>query len=102
MDGTGHAFQRCDLPAPGGVTLATKPGTPIEAAEIRHGKGIFRGVRYHPDLSLAEIAASTAHQSEDVTEQGLARDQGEVDALTGRCGTSTPRRAAWTYHGSQA
>ena len=102
MDGTGHALQRCDRPAPGGATLATNPDSPVKAAEIRYEKGIFRGVQYHPELSLAEIAASTAHQSEDVTEQGLARDRGEVDALTGRCGTSTPCRAAWTWHGSQA
>lgn len=69
---------------PGGFSLAANPDTPIEAAEIRHGPGVFWGVQYHPELSLAEIAASTAHQADDVIDQGLARDKDEVDALAAR------------------
>lgn len=68
----------------GGVTLAANPDTPIEAAEIRHEKGVFWGVQYYPELSPGEIAASTAHQAVDVISQGLARDQGQVDAMTAR------------------
>ncbi|MBU2956123.1 gamma-glutamyl-gamma-aminobutyrate hydrolase family protein [Paracoccus sp. 1_MG-2023] len=69
---------------PGGLTLAANPDTPIEAAEIRHGPGIFWGVQYHPELSLDEIAASTAHQADDVIAQGLACDKDEVEAMTAR------------------
>ncbi|MGR3248706.1 MAG: type 1 glutamine amidotransferase [Paracoccus sp. (in: a-proteobacteria)] len=69
---------------PGGFSLAANPDTPIEAAEIRHGQGIFWGVQYHPELALAEVAASTAHQADDVIDQGLARDKGEVDAIAAR------------------
>ncbi|MCQ0971993.1 gamma-glutamyl-gamma-aminobutyrate hydrolase family protein [Paracoccus sp. TK19116] len=68
----------------GGVSLAKNPDTPIEAAEICHGQDVFWGVQYHPELSLGEIAASTAHQANDVIDQGLARDKSEVGAIAAR------------------
>lgn len=69
---------------PGGSSLAANPDTPIEAAEIRYSQGIFWGAQYHPELSLGEIAASTAHQADDLIGQGLARDKGEVEAMAAR------------------
>lgn len=69
---------------PGGIVLASNPDTPVEAAEIRHGRGIFWGVQYHPELSLGEIAASTAHQADDVIRQGLARDRDDLQVMIAR------------------
>lgn len=78
-----HSSVVTRLPS-GGFSLAANPDTPIEAAEIRHGRGIFWGVQYHPELSLGEIAVSTAHQADDIIKQGLARDQREVRAMAAR------------------
>lgn len=65
---------------PGGIRLAQSKATPMEAAEIRSGNGVFWGVQYHPELDLAEIAASIRRQSKDVMEQGLARDEASIEA----------------------
>lgn len=78
-----HSSVVTRLPA-GALSLAANPDTPIEAAEIRHGRGTFWGVQYHPELSLSEIAASTVHQAEDVIDQGLARDRRDVEAMAAR------------------
>ncbi|WP_378949404.1 type 1 glutamine amidotransferase [Paracoccus sp. R86501] len=78
-----HSSVVTRLPA-GGTNLAANPDTPIEAAEIRHGRGIFWGVQYHPELSLSEIAASTLHQAEDIIDQGLARDRRDLDDMAAR------------------
>ena len=69
---------------PGGTALAANPDTPIEAAEIHHGQGVFWGVQYHPELSLGEIAASTMHQADDIIDQGLARHQRDLRDMTAR------------------
>jgi GMP synthase (glutamine-hydrolysing) len=39
------------------VILASNDLTPIQAAEIRHEGGVFWGVQYHPEFSLAELAS---------------------------------------------
>ncbi|WAJ27186.1 glutamine amidotransferase-related protein [Antarcticirhabdus aurantiaca] len=65
---------------PGGTVLASTKTTPVEAAEIRSGNGVFWGVQYHPELTIAEIAASLRRQSDDLMEQGMARDRSAVEA----------------------
>ncbi len=52
--------------------LARNADTPVEAAEIRHGNGTFWGVQYHPEISLAEVAASLRRQASDLVDEGLA------------------------------
>ena len=64
----------------GAVLLAGNGVTPVQAAEIRHGGGVFWGVQYHPELPLDEIAGALRRQSSDLIEQGLARDEADVDA----------------------
>ena len=44
-------------PTPDCVILASNDLTPIQAAEIRHEGGVFWGVQYHPEFSLAELAS---------------------------------------------
>jgi GMP synthase (glutamine-hydrolysing) len=56
------------------ILLASNGQTLVQAAEIRHDGGIFWGVQYHPELSLAEIAAALRRQSDDLIEHGLAPD----------------------------
>ena len=63
--------------------LASNGVTKVQAAEIRHAGGVFWGVQYHPELPLDEIAGAARRQSDDLVEQGLARDKAAVDAYAG-------------------
>lgn len=63
----------------GATLLATNGVTAVQAAEIRMGPGVFWGVQYHPELSLAEAAAALRRQAADIVESGLARSDGEVE-----------------------
>ena len=42
----------------GAVLLATNTLTNVQAAEIRHGEGVFWGVQYHPEIGLDEVAGA--------------------------------------------
>lgn len=61
------------------VLLAGNAVTAVQAAEIRHDRGIFWGVQYHPELSLAEIAAALRRESGALVNAALARSESEVD-----------------------
>ncbi len=63
----------------GAVCLATNAISAVQAAEIRHGDGVFWGVQYHPELSLGEAAAALRRQSSDLIEAGLARRHADLD-----------------------
>ena len=75
-----HGDEVEDLPE-GGTLLATNPVTRVQAVEIRHDRGIFWGVQYHPELALGEIAIALRDQAEDLVSAGLA-DSG--DDVSGR------------------
>lgn len=66
-----HSSVVTTLP-PGARVLARNADTPVEAAEIRHGNGVFWGVQYHPEITLAEVAASLRRQASDLVDAGLA------------------------------
>lgn len=74
-----HTDEVADLPA-GATLLATNGETRVQAAEIRHGGGVFWGVQYHPELPLDEVAAALERQADDLVAHNLARDRGEVEA----------------------
>lgn len=63
---------------PGAVLLAGNDVTRVQAAEIRHGGGVFWGVQYHPELSLEEIAVALRAQADDLIEAGLAEGEADV------------------------
>lgn len=63
----------------GATLLASNAVTPIQAVEIRHDGGVFWGVQYHPELSLAEVAAALRRQSDDLIEHKLAADAADVE-----------------------
>ena len=65
---------------PGAVLLASNGTARVQAAEIRHGAGVFWGVQYHPELAPGEIAAALRRQSGDLVEAGLADQAGDVEA----------------------
>ncbi|MFW2830778.1 type 1 glutamine amidotransferase [Sphingomonas sp. ID0503] len=74
-----HGDEVSELP-PEGRVLATNAAGQINAAEIRFDRGIFWGVQYHPELSPGEIGAALRRSAETLIEEGLARDQADVDA----------------------
>lgn len=73
-----HADEVERLPE-GATLLAGNRVTPIQAAEIRRDRGIFWGVQYHPELSLAEIAAALRRESEALVKAELAQSDDEVE-----------------------
>ena len=64
---------------PGALLLATNGVTRIQAVEIRHDKGIFWGVQYHPELAIGEIAVALRSQEEELVATGLADTKREVE-----------------------
>lgn len=77
-----HSSEIVDLP-PGATVLASTRTTPVQAIEIRRGNGVFWGVQYHPELTLAEIAASLRRQAEDLVEERLATSEAAVETYAG-------------------
>lgn len=54
----------------------------LQAAEIKLRNGaIFWGVQYHPEYSMAEIAAMARRYGEILIRDGLVKDQAELDQL---------------------
>jgi GMP synthase (glutamine-hydrolysing) len=87
---------------PGDVTvLAANAITPIQAAEIRYAGGLFWGVQYHPEFSLAEIAAILDRYAPILFKEGLFRDEAEhksyVQDLRALHEDPTRRDLAWRY-----
>ncbi len=64
----------------GATLLATNRLTPVQAVEIRYGAGLFWGVQYHPEITLAEVAAALRRQARELIEDGLARSPADVEA----------------------
>jgi GMP synthase (glutamine-hydrolysing) len=64
-----HSDEVAELPD-GAILLASNAHTPVQAAEIRSGEGVFWGVQYHPELSLGEVAAAIRRQADDLVEKG--------------------------------
>ena len=55
------------------VLLATNAATQVQAVEIRVDEGVFWGVQYHPELSLAEVAAALRREGDALVQEGLAQ-----------------------------
>jgi GMP synthase (glutamine-hydrolysing) len=75
-----HTDEVAVLP-PGATLLASNAMTAIQAAEIRFDRGVFWGVQYHPELSLAEVAAALRRQTDDLIKHGLARSGADVEKV---------------------
>jgi GMP synthase (glutamine-hydrolysing) len=57
---------------PGETTpLASNAMSAVQAAEIRHGGGLFWGVQYHPEFSLHELAAIMRRRRVRLVEEGF-------------------------------
>ncbi len=66
-------------PPPGMTCLSGNAMSPVQAAEIRHGNGVFWGVQYHPEFDLREIGRLCRRYQTQLVSDGLAAD---ADAVT--------------------
>ncbi len=87
---------------PGDCTvLATNGMTPLQAAEIRHDGGLFWGVQYHPEFSLAEVAAILRRRKHLLIAEGFRRDEAQAEAYCDELAAldADPSRAdlAWAH-----
>ena len=73
-----HSDEVEELPE-GAVLLATNGVTRVQAVEIRHARGVFWGVQYHPELSPGEIASAIRAQGPSLVEAGLASGEDAVE-----------------------
>ena len=78
---TVHRDEIATLPA-GGVELARNE-MGLQAAEIRHGRGVFWGVQYHPEYDYNEIAAVGLRYGEVLVNEGLFADRAELEDWAG-------------------
>jgi GMP synthase (glutamine-hydrolysing) len=74
-----HGDEVETLPA-GGTVLASNSLVSVQAAEIRHGAGVFWGVQYHPELSPGEIGAALRRDADTLVEAGLVDAEPTVAA----------------------
>jgi len=63
---------------PGAVVLAGNDHSPIQAMVVRHGRGEFWGVQYHPEYDLHEMARLTVARTEKLLRLGFYRTPEEL------------------------
>ena len=60
---------------PGDITvLASNSVSEVQAAEIRHGGGVFWGVQYHPEFDLRTMAIILRRYGEGLVREGFFKD----------------------------
>ena len=106
LSGRGPAYDAISIHSdevetlPDGATLlAENATTRVQAAEIRHGRGVLWGVQYHPELTLTEAAAALSRQGDDLVEAGLVPDlatlAGHVALVEGLAARPDDPSLAW-------
>lgn len=64
----------------GCAVLAANAVSGIQAAEIRHGGGVFWGVQYHPEFDLLELAVILERLAGALVGEGFCRSMEEAGA----------------------
>lgn len=77
-----HHLDIVALPPAGATVLARNANSPVQAAEIAQDGGVFWGVQYHPEFTLAEVAAILRRVSPGMIAEGLFAD---ADAAARYC-----------------
>jgi GMP synthase (glutamine-hydrolysing) len=75
---TVHRDEIAQLPG-GGIELARNE-MGLQAAQIRHGRGVFWGVQYHPEYDYNEIAAIGTRYGDVLVNEDLFADRADLDA----------------------
>jgi GMP synthase (glutamine-hydrolysing) len=88
------------LPA-GAIVTARNAMSAIQAAEIRHGRGVFWGVQYHPEYDLHDIAALIRRYGETLVTEGFFVDIAELNRyafdLSTLAANQQRRDIAWRF-----
>ena len=66
---------------PDGAVVLASNDMGLQALELRHGRGTFWGVQYHPEYSYNEIAATALRYGEALLADRLFADQAELEAF---------------------
>ena len=75
-----HQDEVSELPA-GARVLAGNEISAIQAAEITDGERSFWGVQYHPEFTLAQVAALFSRRSVRLVRDGFARTEADLQSL---------------------
>lgn len=65
---------------PGLTVLSGNAMSTVQAAEIRHGNGVFWGVQYHPEFDLWDIGRLCRRYHESLVREGFAADRPALEA----------------------
>lgn len=88
-------------PPPGSRVLASNAVLDVQAIEIRHGRGLFWGTQYHPEVDPDELAAMLRLSAQSVVEAGLATETAAVesyaDEVRGLADPEARQRLAWRH-----
>jgi len=68
----------------GSTLLAGNDWSAIQAAEIKHEKGVFWGVQYHPEYNLHELARLILARQKKLMSLGYFRDEADVEAYVNK------------------
>jgi GMP synthase (glutamine-hydrolysing) len=74
-----HADEVATLPA-NAVVTATNAMSAVQAAEIRAGASVVWAVQYHPEYSLADIAAVIRRYGQRLVDDGLFASPADLEA----------------------
>jgi GMP synthase (glutamine-hydrolysing) len=74
---TVHRDEIASLPPDATLLASNEMG--LQAAEIRHGRGVFWGVQYHPEYNYAEIAATAVRYGETLVAEGLFANAADLE-----------------------
>lgn len=66
---------------PDGAVVLASNDMGLQALELRHARGTFWGVQYHPEYSYNELAACTVRYGEALIGERLFADRPELDAF---------------------
>jgi len=61
--------------------LASNDFSPVQAVDVRHGKGSFWAVQYHPEYDLHDVARLGVLRGPQLIEQGFFGSDGDVAAF---------------------
>jgi GMP synthase (glutamine-hydrolysing) len=78
-----HDDQVTDLPE-GAKLLASNNWTRVQAMEVKHKKGTFWGLQYHPEYNLHELARLILAREEKLIKQGMFKDHDDLLEMVGR------------------
>lgn len=74
-----HSDEVAALPE-GATVTATNDLCAVQAAEIRHGGGVFWGVQFHPEYTFAELGGILTRYTPIMMQEGFFRDDEEARA----------------------